>query len=462
MKFFWGHPNNYINITNICYEKLLIDNKIIINKEESFKLNTFGDPINGIVKHIKVIDEYGNIKVFNGNNEDIIININEIFKKTLNIYWNDYNITDICIRECLKDNTIFIPSSEEYRINLFSDPYPGITKNIKVYDKYGNVKIFSHNEDVIIDIDIPFCKSLEIYWGNLDKYLNITNICYDKCNEYNYIIIPKNEKEKINLFGDPLHGIKKHIKIIDRFNNYKIYDSNEQIFIKNDITYNFEYNEFEIDYLYKNLYDYDRNISEEYYNLLKSYNEENEKKLDFKNMEEKIPDKEFTKAVFHDLLDQDKYIFDKSKLITLDIILHKSFSFKCIKTDNVYRTSKNFHFLVKNKIELSASEYDDIVIYVFDNIEEPFFVVLGAGSNYMVLHTHILFIYYFKSNELFYIKYFDHWFDTKEKLCLNILNYYNNNIIENSLKTVTLFGFSINIAHSYWNDISGFKFLLDL
>ena len=462
MKLFWGYPNNYINITNICYEKLLFNNSITINKSEEYKLNIFGDPMPGLIKHIKIFDNYGNYKIFNSNEEDIVINIYTKFEKGIDIFWNDFNITDICLKKCLNGNILTIPSNEEERLHLFSDPYPGIIKDIKIIDKYGFSKIFDNENDIILDINKILDKNLEIYFGILDNYTNITEICYEFCSENNYLFIPKEENEKLNLFGDPLIGIKKHIKTVDKLGNYKIYNSNEQIFIPSNIIFYFEYKEFEIDYLYKNLYEYERDIPNDNLNQLKLYNKNCEDKLDFKNMEQKIKNENFTKAVFHDLLDKDKYLFDKSKLITLDIILNKSFSFKCIKSGNLYRSSKSFHFLIKNKTELSASEFDDIVVYIFDNIDEPFFVVMGAGSNYMVLHTHILFIYYFKSNELFYIKYFDHWLDTREKICNNILDFYNNNIINDSIKITTIFGYSINIAHSYWNDISGFKFLLDL
>ena len=153
MKFFWGHPNNYINVTNICYEKFLSDNLIIINKGEDFKLNIFGDPMPRLIKHIKVIDSHGNYKVFNNNYEDIIINIHDFFPKVLNVYWNDFNITDICMIKCLNQNTIRIPINNQDKINLFGDPYPGINKKIKIIDKLGNIKIFEENDEININVN---------------------------------------------------------------------------------------------------------------------------------------------------------------------------------------------------------------------------------------------------------------------------------------------------------------------
>jgi hypothetical protein len=179
-------------------------------------------------------------------------------------------------------------------------------------------------------------------------------------------------------------------------------------------------------------------------------------------MEENLPDKEFTKLVFHDLLEFNKYWMKYSKLITIDILTNKSFSFKCLKSEKIFRTKKCFHQLVKNHINVCSSEYDDIIVYIFDQIDNPFFIAIGAGSNCMIFHTHILFIYYYKNNEIYIIEYTDHWQDKPEILCYNILNYYNNNIIEESSKINTIIGFSVNIAHAYWNDVSGFKFLLDM
>ena len=80
LKLYWGINNSYNDITDICYNKLIKNGKIIIPKDETYKLFFFGDPAERLVKHIKVIDIIGNEKIFDENYYDIIIELNCIFK----------------------------------------------------------------------------------------------------------------------------------------------------------------------------------------------------------------------------------------------------------------------------------------------------------------------------------------------------------------------------------------------
>ena len=211
------------------------------------------------------------------------------------------------------------------------------------------------------------------------------------------------------------------------------------------------------------MYEYDRNISYEYLIKLNEYEEKCINNLKFDYMKQNIAKELFTKTVFDEIIPGDTYTLKYIKLITMDILLNKSFSFKCLLTNNIYRTNKQIYYLCKVKPGCAA-DYDDLNIYIFDdgNIEDPFFVVMGNGSNHMVLHTQILFIYYFKKCKLFSLKKFPHWEYDNRTICINILNYINNNIILLNSKITGMFGFSPNIAHSYWNDLSGFKFLVDM
>ena len=116
------------------------------------------------------------------------------------------------------------------------------------------------------------------------------------------------------------------------------------------------------------------------------------------------------------------------KLITLDVLLNKSFSFKCLKTSIIHRSKKCFHHLIKHNIEKTGLKYDDVIVYVFDNIDNPFFVILGNGSYYGALQANIQYIYYYTSNEL-YSLFTDnhHYAENRETICKSILNYYTNN-----------------------------------
>jgi hypothetical protein len=452
MIFLWGIENNYVDITEICFHRYLFGDDIIIPESEEERLNLFGDPAPTIIKHIKVIDKFNSYKIFEGNNE-IRINKDIIFgKKFLWGIENNYvDITEICFHRYLFGDDIIIPESEEERLSLFGDPAPITVKHIKVIDMYNNYKIFYGNNEIRINKDVIFEK--KILLGIENNYEDITESCFHRYLFYNKLII--NDQ---NLFNN-----NKHIKIIDSMESEKIfYKEDLPIIIDMYIDFGKNLNIFNIDYLYKKLYEYDRNISEEYIQKLEIYEDECTRNLNFDYMEDNIPDKDFTQSVFHDLLKFEKYWMKYSKLITIDILTNKSFSFKCLKSEKIFRTKKCFHQLVKNNINVSSSEYDDIIVYVFDQIDNPFFVAIGAGSCWMVLHTYILFIYYYKNDEIYFTKYFNHWQDKPEILCYNILNYYNNNVIEESSKINTIIGFSVNIAHEFWNDVSGFKFLLDM
>jgi len=251
MKIFYGHPNNYINVTKICYEKLIINNLLIISKYEDFKLNLFSDPMPGLMKHIKILDINGNLKVFNDNDEDIVINIHVIFKKDINIYWNDFNITDICMKKCLKNNVlIYIPKNDQDRINLFGDPYPGLFKKIKIIDKFGIKKYYLDEDEIIFDLNTSFNDKInennqynnrELY-NNKELYKNINN---------NRLLIIINSKL-------PNPNLNKFIKSIIELIEYNIYyklciidNDSDIIYLSDYLLINKEFPNIEI-YLIKN------------------------------------------------------------------------------------------------------------------------------------------------------------------------------------------------------------------
>jgi len=65
---------------------------------------------------------------------------------------------------------------------------------------------------------------IKIFFGIENKYIDVTYICYKKLVKDNILIIPKNDVERAKIFGDPIFGILKHIKIND-----KIYTENEEV-----------------------------------------------------------------------------------------------------------------------------------------------------------------------------------------------------------------------------------------
>ena len=86
MKFFYGIPNNNIEVTEICYNKLMLNNIITILDGDGNRALHFTDPIFGILKYIYIenentISEHNAnqlIKIDISNNEIEIIYVDEI------------------------------------------------------------------------------------------------------------------------------------------------------------------------------------------------------------------------------------------------------------------------------------------------------------------------------------------------------------------------------------------------
>lgn len=74
-----------------------------------------------------------------------------------------------------------------------------------------------------------------IYYGVEGRYRDVTYLALTRCiTEDNMITIPIGEDNRCLLFGDPVYGIQKHIKIVDNSTS-TIYDSTKSIEIKTGI-----------------------------------------------------------------------------------------------------------------------------------------------------------------------------------------------------------------------------------
>jgi 2-polyprenyl-3-methyl-5-hydroxy-6-metoxy-1,4-benzoquinol methylase len=228
---------------------------------------------------------------------------------------------------------------------------------------------------------------------------------------------------------------------------------------------------------YKKLYEYDRNIPDEYLRKLEKYQELHNKKFNFHSVKKNLIKCPLLVSGIEDFSIDFDYKLKYMKLITLDILINKSFSFKCLKSSNIYRTNKCFHYVIANNTKISGVEFDDLIIYVFDEIPEPFFVAIGNGSNWGVLDNYIHFIYYYKNDLIFNLHYRnEHHLNNKKKLCELILQHYTENYQSEDTTSETdssesepipkkitcVFGYSINIGHTFWNEISGLNFLIDM
>jgi hypothetical protein len=211
---------------------------------------------------------------------------------------------------------------------------------------------------------------------------------------------------------------------------------------------------------YNELYQYQRNIPKEYLDAFKNWVEEKNKKMEekkiFSQQNPNIKDANNGANSY-------EFISYHMKLITMDIIINKSFSFKCIETHKIIRTNRCFHLTFQNEQVQIKDGLDDIIVYIFDEIDNPFFVCIGGGGWGSALSNEILMVYYFKSNKIYSFNE-DVLISNEAKinLCNKIYNHYNSNAIIGSDKIFTTYGYLSNMGHVYWNELSAFKFLVDL
>lgn len=62
---------------------------------------------------------------------------------------------------------------------------------------------------------------MKVYYGAAGKYQDVTEIATRKCLSNGIMRIPKNEFDRCNIFGDPLLGTLKHIKIDEKIYSHE-------------------------------------------------------------------------------------------------------------------------------------------------------------------------------------------------------------------------------------------------
>lgn len=303
---------------------------------------------------------------------------------------------------------------------------------------------------------------MKVFYGIETNYIDVTDVCLNKCLVDGNICIPSNDVNRYDLFNDHIPGVCKIIKMIDNNNTIKYFYENDEIVVNlNQLFIENSFKKVYIDQYYKNIYEYERNIPEQYLKKFEEYNAKNTENLNFNYMKKNINKDLFVNTVFDILIPQDTFRYYYLKLMTIDLLLNKSLSFKCLKSNKIFRTTKSMYYLAKNK-PCTAGDNDDINIYIYDEAAEPFIVAMGGGSNHMVLHTCILFVYYYKSNELYCLPDFGHWDVSFHEIVYQLRDDLLKENYENKVENAFMFCYSVNIGHSYWNDFSGFKFLVDM
>lgn len=70
---------------------------------------------------------------------------------------------------------------------------------------------------------------MRVYYGLLNKSVNVTEICYSKLLKNDVITIPANDNQRAQIFGDPIYGIEKKIFLLDDSNDIQEYDQNFEV-----------------------------------------------------------------------------------------------------------------------------------------------------------------------------------------------------------------------------------------
>jgi FkbM family methyltransferase len=204
LKIFYGYNQNLVDITNICYNKLLINDYIIIPSDDNIRANIFRDHIPGILKYIYIednnnnilrIDNYKIIKIHKEENnlENIeIISIND--EKNRKIWWEE---TGKFIEDDI-ERLNELHKRIKFNFGNIKDEYPEQVmsmKFIKPTDKVlelgsnigRNTCIISHLlEDsknlVAVETDKNTCEKLDINRKNNNFNFHIENSAISKRN----------------------------------------------------------------------------------------------------------------------------------------------------------------------------------------------------------------------------------------------------------------------------------------
>ncbi len=85
MNYWYGIHNNYVNVDNICFSKLLVNHIITIPSGDTNRSMVFGDPIFGFLKKILILN-------FDGN----VIEYDETYEITIDLINKEINCKSSC------------------------------------------------------------------------------------------------------------------------------------------------------------------------------------------------------------------------------------------------------------------------------------------------------------------------------------------------------------------------------
>lgn len=76
------------------------------------------------------------------------------------------DITDICIKNHMQSNIVYIPANDNIRAKLFTDPIWGIVKSIYIYNGSILIDIFNDTLNIYIDMQLE-----KVYINNIPEYI---------------------------------------------------------------------------------------------------------------------------------------------------------------------------------------------------------------------------------------------------------------------------------------------------
>ena len=146
----------------------------------------------------------------------------------------------------------------------------------------------------------------------------------------------------------------------------------------------------------------------------------------------------------------------------LDIILNKKLHFYCLNTQKIVESEYSTYIYIKGNHEVySDSTY---TVFQFNNDENSFFVIFNNGSGLGAMEIGFTFIWYYIKNTIYFndvdVNFNDNNFLVN--LC-NLIKYnYHNNKFSISKKIAIPFGYSVNVGHSLFNEMSGLDRLIKI
>jgi len=172
---------------NKLEEKYITAIKCHINKDDETILLS-GSLSNGVTEFLKN-NNYNFMfseKFFSGREQNAIVDL-LIAKNCNGVFLGNYNM-----RKCTGSTFSY------YIDKILID---GVKKMYIDLDRI--------NEDLVV-----YSNNMQIFYGIIDKKIDVTQICLEQLNKNNIITIPEDDIARCNIFTDPLYGVLKKIFIL--------------------------------------------------------------------------------------------------------------------------------------------------------------------------------------------------------------------------------------------------------